>query len=57
MGTGHNITIGIYVIDLLLQAGNGDDSVDEECRLMTMAELSYINRIRNIQLKRFPKTP
>jgi len=31
------------------------DSVDEECRLMTMAELSYINRVREAQAKKYPK--
>ena len=36
------------------QAENAD-SVDEECRLMTMAELSYINRVREAQAKKYPK--
>ena len=37
-----------------VQAENAD-SVDEECRLMTMAELSYINRVREAQAKKYPK--
>ena len=36
-----------------VQAEN--DSQDEECKLMTMAESKYIKRLREIQLKKYPK--
>ena len=44
------ITI-IKVMMMPLQVQSSQGAADEECKLMTMAEISYINRIRQIQIK------
>ena len=30
---------------------------EEECKLMAMSELSYVDRIRNIQKQKYPEKP
>ena len=37
--------------DDALQVDSSRGAADEECKLMTMAEISYIDRIRQIQIK------
>lgn len=34
-----------------------EDPEDEECELMAMSELSYVNRVRDIQKKKYPEKP
>ena len=34
-----------------------EDAEDEECELMAMSELSYVNRVRNIQKQKYPEKP
>jgi len=36
-------------------AETGEGAENEECTLMTMSEISFINRIKNYMLQKFPK--
>ena len=39
------------VMMMPLQVQSSQGAADEECKLMTMAEISYIDRIRQLQIK------
>ena len=34
-----------------------DGEVDEDCQLMSMSELSYVERVKNIQRRKYPVKP
>ena len=34
-----------------------DGEVDEDCQLMSMSELSYVERVKNIQRRKYPEKP
>lgn len=41
------------LVGYLVNSGN-DKEIDEECQLMTMSELSFVDRIRKSQLEKYP---
>ena len=53
---GYQVTLGTAAVQYntlhnAAQVESSQGAADEECKLMTMAEISYIDRIRQIQIK------